>query len=94
MKILKGNVRNKEKSEGSIAKCYLADECMRFVSRFMKQAADLDNPKSRNQTFGNDAILGGRPLSSGSSIMLADERLQIAHRYVLCNTNIVDEYQE
>jgi hypothetical protein len=46
------------------------------------------------QNQKSSSILGGRPLSSGSSIMLADERLQIAHRYVLFNTDIVYEYQE
>ncbi|KAL5732383.1 hypothetical protein ACOSQ2_032075 [Xanthoceras sorbifolium] len=42
----------------------------------------------------NDLILGGRPISAGKSIILSDELLQIAHRYILFNSSEVQPYVE
>ncbi|KAL5733871.1 hypothetical protein ACOSP7_031732 [Xanthoceras sorbifolium] len=42
----------------------------------------------------NDLILGGRPISAGKSIILSDELLQIAHRYILFNSLEVQPYVE
>lgn len=91
---MKGYVRNRARAEGCIAKCYLVDECMRFVSGIMKQDFEMDSRQSRNQDFDNDVILEGRPVSKGLSITLANERLQSAHRSVLFNIAELQPYLE
>lgn len=92
MKKLKGYVRNRARPEGCIVKCYLADECMSYFSRCIKQVADMDCHQRRNEEYMHDMILEGRPISKGSIIELTDERLESAHRYVLFNTAEVEPY--
>lgn len=92
MKKLKGYVRNRARPEGCIVKCYLADECMSYFSRCIKQVADMDCHRRRNKEYMHDMILEGRPISKGSIIELTDERLESAHRYVLFNTAEVEPY--
>jgi hypothetical protein len=90
MKDLKGYVRNFARPEGSIAKCYLAEEGMRFCSEFMKQTVEISNRRSKNDAFASDAILDGRPNSKGVSIRLNKEMLHAAHLYVMFNTAVVE----
>ncbi|XP_052290753.1 uncharacterized protein LOC107175715 isoform X3 [Citrus sinensis] len=92
MKKLKGYVRNRARPEGCIVKCYLADECISYFSRCIKQVADMDCHQRRNEEYMHDMILEGRPISKGSIIELTDERLESAHRYVLFNTAEVEPY--
>ncbi|KAK9286407.1 hypothetical protein L1049_014803 [Liquidambar formosana] len=92
MKILKGYVRNYAQPKGCIAKCYLAEECMRFCSGYMKKEVGLDDRQSRNQDFEIDAILEGHPISKGISIISTDETLQNAHYCVLFNAAEVEPY--
>ncbi|KAL5710815.1 hypothetical protein ACHQM5_021330 [Ranunculus cassubicifolius] len=94
MKILKGYVRNPARPEGSIVKCYLADETLKFCSQYITEAAQMDECFGRNDDFENDSILEGHPISAASSITLSDEKLRIAHRYIFFNTAEVAPYAE
>lgn len=94
MKKLKGYVRNKARPEGCIAECYLAEECMRFCSGYMKCVGALGSRHNRNEDTGDETILGGHPFTAGELIDLSEEELQIAHRYVLYNSAEVDPYIE
>lgn len=94
MKTLKGYVRNKARPEGCIATCYLADECVKFSNSYFKQPVEVGINEHRNEEYLSDVILEGRPLLSGTSIKLADDDLQNAHRYVLFNTAEVEPFIE
>lgn len=94
MKVLKGYVRNRARPEGCIAENYLADECVRFCSMYLKKPAEIGVPQSRNEEFEDETILGGRPISKGKPITLSDDLLKIAHRYVLFNNSEVEPYIE
>lgn len=52
-------LRNKAHSEGSIAEGYLADECITFCSRYLRQAETKFNILERNDD-------GGEPLPGTS----------------------------
>ncbi|KAK2653264.1 hypothetical protein Ddye_013120 [Dipteronia dyeriana] len=51
---LKGYVRNKARPEGSIAKGYLADECVTFCSRYMDGVETKFNKSERNYDDSNN----------------------------------------
>lgn len=93
MKIFKGYVRNRARPEGSIAECYLAEECMAFCSQFLKHSIEVDIQEVL-EDFGNEVILEGRPISGKRLITLSDELLEIAHRCVLFNTAEVEPFLE
>ena len=92
MKVLKGYVRNRARPEGCIAECYLADECVRFCSMYLKKVVDIGMVQSRNEEFEDETILEGRPISQGKPMTLSDDMLKIAHRYVLFNSSEVQPY--
>lgn len=93
MKILKEYVRNRARPEGCIAECYLAEECISFCNSFIDHPIQVDS-LGHNQNVTNEGNTEGRPLGSGTSIMLSDEMLECAHRYVLFNTAIVEPFLE
>lgn len=92
MKVLKGYVKNRSKPEGCIAEKYLAEECSRFCSGYMKQAAEIGVIHNRNEDFENKTIQEGRPISSGKSKTMTSDMLEIAHRTVLLNSAEVEPY--
>ncbi|XP_062100927.1 uncharacterized protein LOC133806858 [Humulus lupulus] len=94
MKILKDYVRNRARPEGCIAECYLADECVSFCNEFTDHSIELNTKKGRNEEWSNDVILEGRPISRRKEIILTDELLEIAHRYILLNTSVVEPFPE
>ena len=47
MKILNDYVRNLARPEGCIAESYLADECMRFCSEFLKKTTSVEDQLDR-----------------------------------------------
>ncbi|CAL9013230.1 unnamed protein product, partial [Prunus brigantina] len=57
MKELKGYVKNRSKPEGCIAEKYLAEECSRFCSGYMKQAAEIGVQHSRNEDLEDENIV-------------------------------------
>lgn len=46
---------------------------------------------TRNEDF-EDEIIVGHPISEGKDIILHDDMLQAAHRYMLFNTTEVEPY--
>ncbi|XP_062075977.1 uncharacterized protein LOC133780117 [Humulus lupulus] len=92
MKILKDYVRNRARPEGCIAECYLADECVNFCNEFTDHSIELNTKEGRNEEWSNDVILEGRPIYRRKEIILTDELLEIAHRYILLNTSVVEPF--
>ncbi|XP_062079416.1 uncharacterized protein LOC133783815 [Humulus lupulus] len=94
MKTLKEYVRNRARPEGCIAESYLADECVIFCNEFINRIGELNTKKGRNEEWANDVLLEGRPISGKKEITITDEWIEIAHRYVLLNTSIVEPFIE
>lgn len=92
---MKSCVQNRSKPEGSIARGYLAEECLSFCSLYL---ADYVESKF-NQTARNEDIeiersteseldvfaVVGRPLGKGTPTNFDAETLKKAHQYVLFN---------
>lgn len=94
MKILKGYVKNQARPEGCIAERYVAEECMKYCSGYIKDALQIGERKNRNEVEQNDFILEGRPISKGKPTTVDEEVINAAHRYVLFNTEEVEPYIE
>jgi hypothetical protein len=47
-------VRNRACPKGSIAKAYVADECLTFCSKYMDDVETRFNQKPRNMGFSNE----------------------------------------
>nr|AAC97237.1 putative TNP2-like transposon protein [Arabidopsis thaliana] len=94
MKVLKDFVRNPARPEGCIAESYLAEECMRFCSDFLKKTTSVEEKPERNTEYENNSILEGRPISAGTSFMLTEVDKNIAHLAVIQNMAAFDPYVE
>ncbi|KAK9902302.1 hypothetical protein M0R45_001762 [Rubus argutus] len=94
MKVLKDYVKNRAKPEGSIAENYLADECLRFCGRYMKQVAVVSNKRKRNERVEDETIVEGSTLSKGCLIQLSDSLHKAVHLCVLLNSEEVVPYIE
>lgn len=94
MKVLKNYVKNRAKLEGSIAENYLADECLRFCGRYMKQVAAVSNKRKRNERVEDETIVKGSTLSKGCSLQLSDSLHKVVHLCVLLNSEEVVPYIE
>ena len=94
MKILKEYVKNTARPEGCIAESYLAEECMRFCSEFLKKTTNVEEKLDRNTDYENQSILEGRPISAATSVNLSETEKRIAHLAVIQNTSVVDPYVE
>jgi hypothetical protein len=55
---LKRYVRNRARPEGSIAKAYIADECLTFCSRYLDGVETRFNWEQRNIGFSNEEAYG------------------------------------
>jgi hypothetical protein len=100
---LKKYVRNKARPEGSIAEAYNLQEILTFCSRYLENIETKWNQTSRVddepiydiQTDSRVAELFprvGKPIGGSSYYTLTPiEKLQ-AHRHVLTNCPIVDDY--
>ncbi|KAL4018209.1 hypothetical protein IC575_021799 [Cucumis melo] len=94
MKVLKAYVRNRARPEGCIAEGYLADECVNFSSGFFNELPKFFRKECRNEELENSVIREGLPISAGISIMMDDDDLENAHRYVLFNTTEIEPFVE
>lgn len=94
MKVLKGYVRNRAAPEGSIAENYLADECVRFCGRYMKNSSLFSSKRKRNDRVENDTIIEGSTLLKGRSLQLTDEIHKAVHLCVLINSQETEPYIE
>nr|XP_025650886.1 uncharacterized protein LOC112747020 isoform X1 [Arachis hypogaea] len=99
---LKSYVRNKAQPEGSIAQGYLMEEILTFCSRYLENIETRwnrprrvdDEPTHEESNPWLDTLFPqvGKPLGVSSYFTLtATEKLQ-AHRHVLTNCSIVDNY--
>ena len=89
MKVLKGYVRNRNRPEGCIAECYIAEEGIEFCTEYLSNIDAIKIPISANieQKVGAP-IPGGQVVAVDSNLWLH------AHHYVLENTTIVQPYNE
>lgn len=88
MKILKGYVRNRNRPEGCIAECYIAEEAIEFCSDYLSNVHTIGIP-SRNRE-----VELTKPLSGSVVYSTSNDELQQAHRYVLENDVEIDPYIE
>ncbi|XP_073153088.1 uncharacterized protein [Henckelia pumila] len=88
MKILKGYVRNRNRPEGCIAECYVAEEAVEFCSDYMSNVHTIGIPTRHRQ------LQLTRPLSGAVVYSTSLDELHQAHRYVLENDVDVDPYIE
>ncbi|XP_020968062.1 uncharacterized protein LOC110267222 [Arachis ipaensis] len=99
---LKSYVRNKAQPEGSIAQGYLMEKILTFCSRYLENIETRwnrprrvdDEPTHEESNPWLDTLFPkvGKPLGVSSYFTLtATEKLQ-AHRHVLTNCSIVDNY--
>src|SRR5438445_12886728 len=92
MKILKDYVKNTARPEGCIAESYLAEECMRFCSEFLKTSIQKEEKEDRNDDSTNEVILEGRPISKGTPIKLTDRKKKSEHLAILMNISTIESY--
>ena len=94
---LKSYCRNKRYPEGSIAEGYLAEECMTFYSRYLKDVETRLNRPNRNAGL-NDHNLAetylfqsyGEPIGKVEIAELDDISWIQAHRYVLFHYDSIE----
>ncbi|KAK7293883.1 hypothetical protein RJT34_16760 [Clitoria ternatea] len=81
---LKSYLRNRSRPEASIAEGYLADECLTFCSRYLKD----DVQTKFNRPMRNlDGLIGDGVMTSLEPLVWEQE-----HRYVLFNSDIIEPY--
>ena len=84
-------MRNKARPEGSIAEGYLAEECLTFCSRYLKNISTKFNQPPRNDdeilTNCEISILknNGKPKGHPNPLILSHEDYNKACMYVLQN---------
>ncbi|XP_073120554.1 uncharacterized protein [Henckelia pumila] len=88
MKILKGYVRNRNRPEGCIAECYIAEEAVEFFSDYLSNVHTIGIP-SRDRE-----VQRTKPLSKAIVHSASHNELQQAHLYVLTNDIEIDPYIE
>ena len=90
MKVLKGYVRNRNRPEGCIAECYIAEEALEFCTEYISGMDAIGIPCSMK-----DEWKCGKPLLGGHTITIHDYKLvEKAHHYVLQNTTLMQPYIE
>ncbi|KAI3871840.1 hypothetical protein MKW92_003364, partial [Papaver armeniacum] len=81
---LKKYVRNKAQPEGSIAEGYLADECVTFLARYLK---DIESRTNRPPRYVDDT-----PIGKAKRFALTGEQQKKMHDYILSNDDDVAPY--
>lgn len=95
MKTLKAYVKNYARPEACMAEGYLAGECVAFCMEFLQKSVPVQEPVNRNEDFeANGLVVEGRPLQKATDVILSDRDRDIAHRYVLMNSAVMDPYIE
>lgn len=96
---MKSYVRNRARPEGSIAKGYIAEECITFCTRYFESVETSFNCTQRNddnipnrEKYLLDSC--GRVLGKVECIELDYKSLTQAHRYVLVNYDKIQPYRE
>ncbi|KAI3871109.1 hypothetical protein MKW98_015009, partial [Papaver atlanticum] len=81
---MKKYVRNKAHPEGSIAEGYLADECVTFLSRYLK---DIESRTNKPPRYVDDT-----PIGKSVRFDLTGDQKKKMHDYILSNDNDVAPY--
>ena len=104
---LKSYVRNRSNPEASIAEGYMMEECLTFISRYLREGVNtsLDRRCARNFSFNQHADelslfpkvghpIGGKRKRKGKGFTLYFQSLKQAHRYIVfnCDNTIVETY--
>lgn len=95
MKTLKAFVKNYARPEACMAEGYLAEECISFCLEFLHNSVAIEEAVQRNADVESDDIaLEGRPLQKAIEMTLSEKEKDIAHRYVLMNTGLMEPYAQ
>lgn len=101
LRVLKGYVRNKACSEGSIAEAYVAEECMTFCARYLFDMDSRLNRPDRYMECASDDGIGlsvfrnsGRSVGVDSWQIMSSFEIQQAHFYILQNCEEVRPWIE
>ncbi|XP_024005009.1 uncharacterized protein LOC112082142 [Eutrema salsugineum] len=95
MKTLKAYVKNYARPEACMAEGYMEGECIAFCLEFLKSFVPVLQPANRNADLEpEEHILEGRPINKAKRVVLTDKEQEIAHRYVLMNTEMFTPYVE
>ncbi|GKB55208.1 hypothetical protein Tco_0905961 [Tanacetum coccineum] len=76
IRVIKGNVRNRNKPEGCIAEETVAEETIEFFSEYHKSIETIGIPPDKHETDENEE---GKPLSAGKSSEVYAKLFQKAH---------------
>ena len=88
-------MKNRARPEGSIANGYLAEECLTFCSRYMKDTETRLCRPERNDDDNVDESTGrGRTIGAAIIKSLSRDELDKAHRNVLFNAEVVAPFLE
>ncbi|KAL6283046.1 hypothetical protein ACE6H2_013975 [Prunus campanulata] len=87
MKVLKGYVQNRTRPEGCIAERYIAEEAVEFCTEHLSDVSTVGVPSSQNMEVS-------KPLSGCTASLVDMDLLNLAHLYVLENTEEVLPYIE
>ncbi|XP_020872177.1 uncharacterized protein LOC110226030 isoform X2 [Arabidopsis lyrata subsp. lyrata] len=95
MKTLKAYVKNFARPEACMAEGYLAGECISFCLEFLQKSVPVQERLNRNEDVEADQpVLEGRPLNKATEKTLTEKEREIAHRYILMNTAVMEPYVE
>uniref|UniRef100_A0A803NA31 DUF4218 domain-containing protein n=1 Tax=Chenopodium quinoa TaxID=63459 RepID=A0A803NA31_CHEQI len=104
---LKSYVRNRSNPEASIAEGYMMEECLTFISRYLREGVNtrLDKRCASNFSFNQhvDELslfpkvghpIGGKRKRKGKGFTLDFQSLKQAHRYIVfnCDNTTVETY--
>ena len=93
MKTHIGYVKKYARPEACMAERYLAAECI--CLEFLKTSVPVLDSANRNEDVDLDEkILEGRPIHKAKEVTLSDKERDIAHKYVLMNTAVINPYVE
>lgn len=87
IKVLKSHVRNTARSEASMAKGYLKDECLGFITQYLHRFEGTQRRVWVEDEENRDAeeVLQG----VGKPYVMSPELRDVAHEYVLANSSTI-----
>lgn len=92
---LKSYVRNKRRPEGSIAECYITEECLHYCSRYLESNTESTNLAEREMpTLSIFSVPGEYNADQSQYRALKYEEMHSAHTHCLFNCDEVAPYIE
>lgn len=89
MKVLKGYVRNRNRPEGCISKCYIVEETIEFSTDYISSSDAIGNPYATKHK-----LKVSKPLTGGRLVTVDLKMWEQAHLHVLDNTEEVQPFIE